>query len=104
MVGVHLVAVKEFLGHRDIQTTLRYSHLSPGHLQEAVSKGGLAQIRNKTVTATVTSPNEENGKAAGLDAEVIDSGEKEGWVGDVDSNHGNQIQEEERGQLYLCHR
>ena len=50
MAGVDLVAVKEILGHRDIQTTLRYSHLSPGHLREAVNRGSLIQTVTKTVT------------------------------------------------------
>jgi integrase len=48
MAGVDLVAVKEILGHRDIVTTLRYSHLSPGHLQDAINRGILI--------GTVTSP------------------------------------------------
>ena len=39
MAGVDLVVVKEILGHRDIQTTLRYAHLAPGHLQDAVNRG-----------------------------------------------------------------
>ena len=39
MAGVDLVSVKEILGHRDIQTTLRYSHLDPRHLQAAISQG-----------------------------------------------------------------
>ena len=52
MAGVDLVSDKEILGHRDIQTTLRYSHLSPGHLQEAVNRGSLS----RTVTKTVTGP------------------------------------------------
>jgi hypothetical protein len=51
MAGVDLVSVKEILGHRDIQTTLRYAHLAPGHLREAVHQGG----RSGTVTKTVTS-------------------------------------------------
>jgi integrase len=51
MAGVDLVSVKEILGHRDIQTTLRYSHLSPGHLRDAVNRGSLVG----TVTETVTS-------------------------------------------------
>ena len=38
MAGVDLVAVKEILGHRDIVPTLRYSHLSPGHLQDAINR------------------------------------------------------------------
>ncbi len=51
MAGVDLVSVKEILGHRDIQTTLRYSHLAPGHLRDAVNRGSLSG----TVTETVTS-------------------------------------------------
>jgi integrase len=41
MPGVDLVTVKEFLGHRDIETTMRYSHLSPAHIKEGVNRGGL---------------------------------------------------------------
>jgi integrase len=50
MPGVDLVSVKEILGHRDIQTTLRYAHLAPGHLREAVNRGSLAGTVPKTVT------------------------------------------------------
>ncbi len=39
MAGVDLVSVKQILGHRDIQTTLRYSHLDPRHLQAAINLG-----------------------------------------------------------------
>lgn len=46
MAGVDLVAVKEMLGHRDIETTMRYSHLSPGHLHEAVNRGSLLSNRD----------------------------------------------------------
>ena len=41
MAGVDLVSVKEILGHRDIQTTLRYA-LAPGHLRDAVNRGSLS--------------------------------------------------------------
>ncbi len=41
MAGVDLVSVKEIFGHRDIQTTLRYAHLAPGHLRDAVNRGSL---------------------------------------------------------------
>ena len=58
MVGVDLISVKEILGHRDIQTTLRYAHLAPGHLRDAVNRGGLSG----TVTKTVTS---QDGKLGG---------------------------------------
>lgn len=48
MAGVDLVAAKEILGHRDIQTTMRYAHLSPGHLQEAVNRGSVVGTGSKT--------------------------------------------------------
>ena len=50
MAGVDLVSVKEILGHRDIQTTLRYAHLAPEHLRDAVNRGSLAGTVTKTVT------------------------------------------------------
>ena len=58
MAGVDLVSVKEILGHRDIQTTLRYAHLAPGHLRDAVNRGSLAG----TVTKTVTTEKHEKGE------------------------------------------
>lgn len=36
--GVPLVTVKEFLGHKSIQVTLRYAHLLPQNLMDAVTK------------------------------------------------------------------
>ena len=48
--GVSLSAVKEILGHRSIQTTLRYSHLSPTHLREAINTGSLKEVGTKTGT------------------------------------------------------
>jgi len=44
MAGVPLPTVQQVLGHRDIQTTLRYSHLSPSHIQAAMEKGSLANL------------------------------------------------------------
>lgn len=37
MGGTNLRAVQTLLGHKDIRMTLRYSHLSPEHLREAVT-------------------------------------------------------------------
>lgn len=51
MAGVDLVSVKEILGHRNIQTTMRYSHLDPRHLRDAVNLGSLRETVTKTVTA-----------------------------------------------------
>lgn len=38
MAGVDLRTVQELMGHKDISMTIRYSHLSPGHLREAVGR------------------------------------------------------------------
>ncbi len=37
MAGVDLTSVKELLGHKEITTTMRYAHLSPGHKRKAVN-------------------------------------------------------------------
>ena len=36
--GVPIVAVKELAGHKDINTTLRYSHLAPSNFTDAIAK------------------------------------------------------------------
>jgi len=38
MAGVDLTTVKELLGHKSIEMTMRYSHLSPLHKKQAVKK------------------------------------------------------------------
>jgi len=38
MAGENLRTVQTLLGHKDLRMTMRYSHLSPEHLKEAVSK------------------------------------------------------------------
>ena len=65
MAGADLLAVKELLGHRDFETTLRYAHLSPKHLRETVnlgSLGGLLHPGAETVARTVA---EDEGSEAG---------------------------------------
>jgi site-specific recombinase XerD len=53
MNGVGLKAIQELLGHADMKMTMRYAHLSPGHLQAAVSvlnaleKGGAGKNDSK---------------------------------------------------------
>lgn len=38
MSGAGIQAAKELLRHKDIKTTLRYSHLDPKYLRDAVEK------------------------------------------------------------------
>jgi site-specific recombinase XerC len=38
MAGVPIRAVAELMGHTELQTTLRYAHLAPGYLAEAVER------------------------------------------------------------------
>ncbi|MBS0150711.1 MAG: site-specific integrase [Nitrospira sp.] len=63
MAGVDLVTVKEFLGHADIQTTMRYSHLAPGHLQSAIMKGSLGPT---LTTAQTKGPETEDQKGEAM--------------------------------------
>jgi hypothetical protein len=53
MAGVNLTSVMAILGHRNIATTMRYSHLSPDHLREAVNLGSLG---NRCTTSPTTMP------------------------------------------------
>ena len=76
MDGVDLAAVKEILGHRDIQTTYRYAHLSPGHLREAVNRGSLAG----TLTKTVTDQKHNKPAPVGAGSQVVENiNEEGGW-------------------------
>jgi integrase len=58
MAGVPLRTVQELLGHKTIQMTIRYSHLAPGHMQEAVDKlvpaGNATEARTETDTQADT--------------------------------------------------
>ena len=38
MGGVDLRTVQEFMGHKDITTTLRYAHLNQAHRREAIER------------------------------------------------------------------
>jgi integrase len=38
MQGVNLKTVQQVLGHKDIKMTMRYSHLSPEYVQDAMER------------------------------------------------------------------
>lgn len=38
MQGVDLRTVQQLMGHKDIKMTMRYSHLSPEYVQEAIGR------------------------------------------------------------------
>ena len=88
MEGVDLVSVKEILGHRDIQTTLRYAHLSPTHLRDAINRGSLFGTGSKTGTEQ----KQKEPAPTGAGSESLEGAEEKLWLGDQDSNLGSQIQ------------
>ena len=47
MAGTPIVTIQKLMGHKSIEMTLRYAHLSPSHEREAVSK--LADRQSKVV-------------------------------------------------------
>ncbi len=55
MAGVDLKTVQELLGHKTMEMTLRYSHLSPDHKKRAVEV-----LCNKMGTIKAQVPNDEN--------------------------------------------
>ncbi len=85
MAGVDLYAVQKILGHQNIATTMRYAHLSPGFLQEAVNRGSLVE----TVTKTVTSKEEGKNQGRVGTTECLESINELSWLGDQESNLGS---------------
>jgi integrase len=47
IAGTPLRTIQELLGHRDLRMTIRYAHLSPAHLREAVEVIGTAENANR---------------------------------------------------------
>ena len=52
MLGVDLSTVRELLGHKTIQMTIRYAHLAPSHRLKSVEK--LSSFRDEHGEATDT--------------------------------------------------
>jgi len=80
MAGVDIRTVQELLGHSTITMTMRYAHLSPAHLREAVNKASLKaslepstiQSAIETVTKTVTEQHQSITVGNGERTEVIE--------------------------------
>lgn len=47
MNGGNILALQKILGHSSLTMTMRYAHLAPDHLQEAVELNPLAMLSNK---------------------------------------------------------
>ncbi len=47
IAGTPLRTIQELLGHADIRMTIRYAHLSPAHLRDAVELVGSAKNSNR---------------------------------------------------------
>ncbi|HVB40828.1 MAG TPA: tyrosine-type recombinase/integrase [Terriglobales bacterium] len=53
MAGVDIATVGQLAGHRVLQTTMRYSHLSPEHQQDAVERlARFGQVQTDTMADT----------------------------------------------------
>jgi site-specific recombinase XerD len=60
MAGVDLRTVQELMGHKSIEMTVRYSHLTPKHTLAAVQRLTATDSTNSTDTKTSTGTSEQN--------------------------------------------
>ena len=100
MAGVDLVSVKEILGHRDVATTMRYSHLSPTHLRQAVNMGSLgSHLRTSSPPAVHSGTGTTTGSASPHDkhahsmtgSQVVDLFGETTWLGNQDAPLSSQF-------------
>ncbi len=46
MNGGNILVLREILGHADIKMTMVYSHFSPDHLEDAMTKNPLFNLKS----------------------------------------------------------
>jgi len=63
MGGVDLRSVGELLGHKTLVMVMRYSHLAPGHLRDAVNRLVRKRTDPRTDTKAVMVPRRARGKS-----------------------------------------
>jgi len=100
MARVDLVSVKEILGHRDVATTMRYSHLSLTHLRQAVNMGSLGNhlstisppdIHGGTGTTTGTAGSHDMPAPSVTGSQVVNLIGETTWLGDHNSPISSQF-------------
>jgi len=73
MNGVALYEVSKLLGHKNIKTTERYSHLAPGYLKKAVAT--LVSVPAKPINGDRRMPKGRNGSSDFGSGSTVNSGE-----------------------------
>ena len=73
-----LASIKTLMDHSDIATTMRYAHLSHGHLMSAVQSLNGPSTDTRTDTAPTAAR-----KVSGATAEVVDLKAKNGGEGET---------------------
>jgi integrase len=73
MRGGQLESLRQILGHKDLTMTLRYAHLSPGHLRAEMNKTAIG-AGNGTKTAHELIIEPTRGAASAQVVEVADAG------------------------------
>lgn len=77
MAGVDIRTVQELMGHSTITMTMRYAHLSPEHLKQAVNKGSF-KIVDRSTDRTVTSNESGTTDNERAFAEAVDGMQEKG--------------------------
>ncbi len=84
MKGVPILTIKELMGHKTLTMTLRYAHLAPGHLRDAVEK--------LTDTTTDTKPQKRFIVLRGKGRKPKETGRKGWWAGSESNTRHKDFQ------------